>query len=61
MACEQAALIITQVHAVTTTVAPHLAFATFILLHPLAIAIKSEPMFPNVHEVILIDVSLHIV
>ena len=61
MARQQAPLLVAQMHAVSATIAPHVAVGTAVLLHPLAISIKPEPMFPNVHEVILIDVSLHIV
>ena len=52
---------IAQVHAVALTVAPVAAVGTVVLLHPLAIAIRMVAVFPDVHEVILVDIPLMVV
>ena len=48
-------------HTVTLTITEILTLGTFILLHPLAMAIGMIAILPDIHEIILVDVSLIIV
>ena len=61
MAENQLAVFVAQVHAVAAAVAEPFAVGTFILAHPLAVTIRTELIFPDVHEIILVDISLVII
>ena len=47
-----------QVHAIAFAVAEHLAVGAYSLFGPTAVAIGFEAIVPDIHEVILINVSL---
>ena len=55
------AVSITQVHAAATAVTEKLAVGTFARTHPLSVTIRGEALFPDVHEVIAVDVALMVV
>ena len=61
MAENKLAVFVAQVHAVAAAVAEPFAVGTFILAHPLAVTIRTELIFPDVHEIILVDISLVII
>lgn len=49
-----------QMHSPTKTITKRFAISTLTLLHPLAVAKRLETVFPNVQEIVLVDVALHI-
>lgn len=61
MAEQQFAVVISEVHAVAFAVAPVLAVFAVIRFHPLVIAMWLEAMFPNIHEIVLVDIALLVV
>lgn len=58
MADQQFLFFIVQVHAIAFAVTEHLAVGAYSLFGPAAVAIGFEAIVPDVHEVILINVSL---
>ena len=61
MAEEQLAVVVAQMHATAATVAEIATVGTLVAPHPLAIAIGLETAFPNLHEIVVVDVALMIV
>ena len=61
MAEHQAAIFLAKVHTTSSTVAEVLAILTFTCPHPLAVSVGSKALFPHIHEIVGIDVSLMIV
>ena len=49
-----------QVHRAAKAVLVHLAVGTRALFHPCTVAERLETVFPNIKEVILVDIALHI-
>ncbi len=48
-------------HSVALTVAEPLAGGAVVLFHPAAVAVGTEAVFPNVDEIVLVDVALMVV
>ena len=48
-----------QVHCPTEAVLKHLAISALARFHPSAVAERVETVFPNVKEIVLVDVALH--
>ena len=61
MAEHQLALAVAEVHAAAPAEAEVLALCALVLLHPLAVAVGSEALLPDIHEVILVNIALVIV
>ena len=61
MAEEQATVTVAKMHTIAPTITEILAVGTFVLAHPFAVAVGLEAIFPNFHEIVLIDVALMIV
>ena len=61
MAENQLAVFVAQVHAVAAAVAEPFAVGAFILAHPLTVTIRTKLIFPDIHEIILVDISLMII
>ena len=61
MTQDKVALIIPQVHAVALAVAEPFAVSALILLHPTAVTVWLETVFPYVDEIVFVYVSLMIV
>ena len=61
MAEDEGAVFVAKVHSVSEAVAEPFAVGTFILAHPLAVSIRTELIFPNIHEIILVDIALMII
>ena len=58
---DEISVVVAQVHPVSLTVAEPPAFAALALLHPRAVAVWLETVFPYIDEIISIDVSLMVV
>ena len=61
MAEQQLAVGITEMHATTFAITEILAGGTCLLLHPAAVTIGMIAVFPYLHEVVVVDVTLFIV
>ena len=61
MAEKEVAIGITQMHTSTSAVTPVSASSTIVVFHPVAIAIRGIAVFPYIHKIVIIDVSLVIV
>ena len=61
MAEQQLAVIATKVHAIPLTVTEVFAGGTLARLHPFAMTIGMVTVFPDIHEIVLIDIPLMIV
>ena len=61
MAEQQFAFIVPEVHAASFAVAPVFAAFAIVRFHPFVIAMRLETMFPNIHEVVFVDVSLTVI
>ena len=58
MAIQQLPVVVVQVHTAAQTVTEHLAAGALPLSGPFAVAERAEPIFPNLPEIIAIDIPL---
>ena len=52
---------VTQVHGSALAVAPHLAVPALTRLHPAAVTVQFESVFPDIPEIICVDIALMVV
>ena len=60
MANQQLSRFIVQMHRPTKAVLEHLAISARALLHPGAVTERLETVFPDIEEIVLINIALHI-
>ena len=61
MAEQQFAILVSQVESVAFAITEHLAVATFVFLHPTAVAEHLVAVGPHIPEIICVDVALMVV
>jgi hypothetical protein len=61
MTQQQTAIAVTQMHAIALTIAEIRAVGTLVTAHPFTIPVREETTLPNIHKVIVIDITLVIV
>lgn len=61
MAENQFAVRVPEVHSVSLTIPPVFASGALVAAHPFAVAVRSEPVFPDIDEVVLVDIALTVV
>ena len=57
----QFSFLVAQVHPITLAITEILAIGTFTRSHPFPVPIRMELVFPHLHEIVLVNVSLMIV
>ena len=61
VALQQMAVAISKVHSVSFTILEEFAFGAVTVSHPFTVAVHLKTVFPDIHEVILINIALMIV
>ena len=58
---QQISVVVSEVHAAAFAVAPVLAVFAEVGFHPVVVAVWQEALFPDLHEVVCVDVALLVV